>query len=184
MNSPKKESPEVAYIGLGSNLGNREENLKKALAKIAAHPRISLKQVSSFYLTSPVGKEEQPWFLNAVTMIETTLEAEELLFYLQQIEQEEGRVRQEPGGPRLIDLDLLLYNQLVLTTENLTLPHPRLKERLFVLVPLEEIAPDLKLPGGEKISILLSLLQKFSEQQVLLFGDAPGIIGVNKKLTN
>ncbi|MFQ6016166.1 MAG: 2-amino-4-hydroxy-6-hydroxymethyldihydropteridine diphosphokinase [Anaerolineae bacterium] len=132
------------YLGLGSNLGDREANLRQALKKL--EPRVQLRKVSSIYETEPVGFKEQPHFLNIACQGETDLPPENLLRLLKKIEQGMGRQTTIRWGPRTIDLDILFYDDLVLTTPDLTIPHPRLPERAFVLVPLAEIAPELVHP--------------------------------------
>jgi 3-oxoacyl-[acyl-carrier protein] reductase len=137
----------IAYIALGSNLGDRSKYLDRALQTLRERPGIVVHQVSSYYETAPVGGPPgQGDFLNAAAELQTDLEPEELLRALLQIEQRLGRVRDVHHGPRTIDLDLLLYDDLVRSGPELTLPHPRLHERLFVLQPLAEIAPNLRHP--------------------------------------
>jgi len=135
------------YLGLGSNLGNREKNLLLSLESIKAHPGMKLLKVSSFYETRPWGMENQPWFLNAVCEIETDLKPPDLLKEIKDMELALGRL---PGGirwgPRKIDLDILLYRDLIYHTRDLAIPHPHLTERLFVLAPLVEIAPEIAHP--------------------------------------
>ena len=138
---------QTAYVGLGSNLGNRQENLQAALRELGQMPTISILRVSSLYATAPVGVTEQPEFLNAVAALETSLPATELLDVFLNLENKLGRVRTFRWGPRVIDLDLLLYGEAQIALPSLTVPHPRLREREFVLVPLAEIAPELVLPG-------------------------------------
>jgi 2-amino-4-hydroxy-6-hydroxymethyldihydropteridine diphosphokinase len=132
----------TAFIALGSNIGDREQNLQSALLALQALGRVG--RVSSFYETEPVGPVAQPDFLNAVAELQTALPPEELLASLLRIEQEHGRDRSSasPKGPRTLDLDLLAYDDVVMDSATLTLPHPALAERAFVLVPLAEIAPE------------------------------------------
>lgn len=132
--------PELAAIALGSNLGDREGNLRAAVELVGALG--VMKAVSSFYDTAPVGLVEQPRFLNGALLLETELEPEQLMRELLAVERGMGRERAGtiPKGPRVIDLDLLLYGDVVLETEGLTLPHPAMAERRFVLEPLAEIA--------------------------------------------
>lgn len=141
---------QTAYLGLGSNLGNRQENLRIALRELGQMPTINITQVSSLYETDPVGVTEQPEFLNAVAALETTLSATDLLDVFLHLENQLGRVRTLRWGPRVIDLDLLLYGDAQIALPSLTVPHPRLRERAFVLVPLAEIAPEMVLPGEQK----------------------------------
>ena len=127
-------------IALGSNLGYRERHLREAIAAIG--PCVAGLRVSSFYDTAPVGVGEQPRFLNAAATGSTTLEARELLETLLGIETTLGRTRPHPGAPRTLDLDLILYGDQIIEEQDLTIPHPRFRERRFVLEPLAEIAPD------------------------------------------
>ena len=138
----------IAYLCLGSNLGDREENLCRALALLSRE--VSLKQMSSIYETEPVGYKEQPLFLNLVCRITTDLPPDELLCFAKRIETEMGRIASFPNAPRIIDIDILFYGDTVMGTQNLTIPHPHLKDRAFVLIPLAEIAPDLIHPKLDK----------------------------------
>lgn len=149
-----------AWIGIGSNLGDRESHIRKGVALMNALPDTVVVAVSSIYDTAPVGSIDQPRFLNAAAELETELTARSLLGELMSIEEECGRIRGDRWGPRTLDLDLLLFDELQLSGEDLTLPHPRMAERAFVLVPLAEIAPDLFVPGtGRVVSELLHSLQ-------------------------
>lgn len=136
-----------AYIALGSNLQSPEFQINKAFDELDAMPLSRVIKKSSLYSTAPVGYEDQPDFINAVVEIETKLDAEKLLMYLLAIENLHGRRRPFPNAPRQLDLDLLLYDNLQMETPDLTIPHPRMHTRGFVLLPLAEIAPDLKLPS-------------------------------------
>ena len=132
----------TAYVALGSNLGDRNDHLERALRELQEHPDVFVEQVSSYYETAPVGGPPgQGDYLNAVAELATELEPLELLGVLLEVEQKLGRVRREPHGPRTIDLDLLLFGDRIIQEPALTVPHPRLHERLFVLEPLAEIAP-------------------------------------------
>ena len=144
-----------AYIGLGSNLGDREMALRQALAGLE---ELGAVRVSSVRETEPVGISDQPRFLNAVAELNTELAARDLLDRLLELERTIGRNRTKETrwGPRTIDLDLLLYGDEVIAEPGLTVPHPRLAEREFVLEPLYELAPDLVLPDGRRIEDLLS----------------------------
>jgi 2-amino-4-hydroxy-6-hydroxymethyldihydropteridine diphosphokinase len=146
----------VAYIGLGANFGDREENLRAALHQLT---ELGPLRVSSFRETDPVGVTHQPRFVNAVAELETDLGARDLLERLLEIERQLGRdrSREERWGPRTIDLDLLLYGDEVIDEPGLTVPHPRLAERRFVLEPLHELDPGLVLPDGRAVGDLLAL---------------------------
>jgi 2-amino-4-hydroxy-6-hydroxymethyldihydropteridine diphosphokinase len=146
----------VAYVGLGSNLGDREGTLRRALELLGE--RVTLGRVSSFRETDPVGMTEQPRFVNAAARIETDLSPRELLDAMLGVELELGRERRERWGPRTIDLDLLLYGDTVVAEPGLTVPHPRLHERRFVLEPLAELDPALVVPGRGRVSELLARL--------------------------
>ncbi len=139
----------TACIALGSNLGDRHEYLTRALACIAALPETSLVAFSTFIETDPVGPVPQPGYLNAAAVIRTTLNPRGLLTSLLTIERSLGRDRaqEQRWGPRTLDLDLLLYDDLMLDQAGLTIPHPRMHERLFVLTPLAEVAPHFTVPG-------------------------------------
>ncbi|ABF39088.1 2-amino-4-hydroxy-6-hydroxymethyldihydropteridine pyrophosphokinase [Candidatus Koribacter versatilis Ellin345] len=130
----------TAYIALGSNLGDRQANLLDAIARIGGLGGV--KRVSSWYETEPVEMTDQPWFVNAALELSTNLEPIALLRGLLRVEQAMGRHREIPKGPRNIDLDLLLFDNEVINTPELTLPHPEMHNRGFVLAPLAEIAPD------------------------------------------
>jgi 2-amino-4-hydroxy-6-hydroxymethyldihydropteridine diphosphokinase len=145
----------TAYIALGANLGDPAATIRAAFAALANLPDSRIRHTSSLYRTAPVGIEEQPDFVNAVAEIETRLPPESLLDALLEIEQRFGRIRAEKNGPRTLDLDILFYNDLQLDLPRLTLPHPRLHLRAFVLQPLAEIAPLMALPGRGTIAAWL-----------------------------
>ncbi len=147
-----------AYVGLGANLGDRESTIRRAIELLAAEPAVEVVAVSSLRETDPVGYAEQPRFLNGAAAVETELGPRTLLDRLLAVERELGRVRDEGPrfGPRTIDLDLLLYGDEVLDEPGLTVPHPRLAERLFVLEPLYELDPELTLPDGRAVRDLLA----------------------------
>jgi 2-amino-4-hydroxy-6-hydroxymethyldihydropteridine diphosphokinase len=132
------------YLGLGSNLGERQHNLSKAVELLS--PLVQVERVSSLYETEPVGYREQPQFLNAVLRATTPLSPKELLAQAKEVERKLGRVPTFPNGPRYIDIDILFYNKKVIKSPELSIPHPRLEERAFVLIPLAEIAPNLAHP--------------------------------------
>ena len=145
-----------AYIGIGSNLEHPETQLRRAFRALAELPASRCVACSPLYRSEAVGgPPDQPEYLNAVAAVDTTLQPEALLTALQAIEATQGRVRTVRWGPRTLDLDLLLYDHLVLDGPRLTLPHPRLHQRAFVVYPLYDIAPDLKIPGQGLLSELL-----------------------------
>ena len=155
----------VVYIGLGSNIGDRTQHLMDACVTLHRHPAITVQAVSSLYHTAPVGFTAQDWFLNAVACLETTLSLPALLCVTQATERRLGRVTTWRWGPRIIDLDILLYDTLQVHTPGLTIPHAALHERRFVLVPLAELAPDVQLPSGVRVRDLLSALPEDNEVQ-------------------
>jgi len=149
----------IVWIGLGSNTGDRDAMLRAAIEQLAAMPATELASVSSFYETEPVGPVEQPWFLNAAAKIDTELTAGQVLWNLQRIERGLGRVRREKWGPRTIDLDLLLADDVVIEEPGLEVPHPELLNRAFALVPLVELDPTLVHPvTGETLQQHLAQL--------------------------
>ncbi|HLK46677.1 MAG TPA: 2-amino-4-hydroxy-6-hydroxymethyldihydropteridine diphosphokinase [Bryobacteraceae bacterium] len=135
----------TAYLGLGSNLGDREKNLEAALAGLAA-PNLRVTRVSSVYESEPVGFTAQRWFLNLVAEVETELFPMQLLSHIGKLERALGRVRTVKNGPRTLDIDILLYGKAVVRSAQLEIPHPRMGERRFVLAPLAELAPELRHP--------------------------------------
>ena len=137
----------AAYLSLGANLGNREETLRESVRRIGAAESVALTAVSSVYETEPWGKLDQPRFLNLAVAVETTLSPEALLALAQKIEKELGRVRHERWGARTIDIDILCFEGVERNMPELTLPHPYMTERAFVLAPLAEIAPALTVKG-------------------------------------
>jgi 2-amino-4-hydroxy-6-hydroxymethyldihydropteridine diphosphokinase len=147
-----------AFVGLGGNLGDVETTLMEAVWALESLPQSSLRAQSSIYRSAPWGRTDQPDFLNAVVEIQTRLAAIELLNRLLEIEERFGRVRDpaDRWGPRKLDLDLLAYGDQEINEPGLHVPHPRMKERAFVLVPLAEIAPTLQLPGLERVDAMLA----------------------------
>lgn len=147
-------------IGLGSNLGNSQATLEAALETLNRTPGITVKTRSSWYKTAPIGPS-QPDYLNACALLDVQLNPQELLKTLLAIEDEFGRVRKERWGARTLDLDLLLFDDLILETPELQIPHPRMTQRAFVLVPLAEIAPDWIEPVlGEAIALLVEKVDR------------------------
>lgn len=153
----------IAYIALGSNLKQPASQIKQALIALQGLPQTKLLQCSSLYQTAPVGYDNQPDFINAVASLETTLEPSQLLESILDIESSFGRERPFPNAPRVLDLDLLLYDELVMHTPALTVPHPRMHLRGFVMLPLAEIAPDLMIP---KLGNVVELLAKLDVSDI------------------
>jgi 2-amino-4-hydroxy-6-hydroxymethyldihydropteridine diphosphokinase len=149
----------TAFVGIGSNLGDRETNLRQAIELLSAEDGIDVVALSEIRETDPVGPVEQGPFLNGAAKLETSLTPRELLERLLSVESRLGRVRDERWGPRTIDLDLLLYGDLSIEEPGLTVPHPRLHERRFALEPLADLDPGLEIPGKGSVSILLAELE-------------------------
>lgn len=143
-----------AFIALGSNLDDPAANVRSGFEALAMLPDTRLAAISSLYVNPPVGYADQPDFVNAVARIETGLAPQALLEALLEVERRFGRVRDFPNAPRTLDLDIVLYGSEVITESELTIPHPRMHERAFVLVPLAEIAPDVVVPGRGRVSVL------------------------------
>jgi len=158
----------LAYIGLGTNLGDGPANLRLAMELLQAAAGVSLGRVASMYRTAPQGYTEQDWFFNTVAEARTRLAPLELLDVLQSVETAMGRVRTIRWGPRIIDLDLLLYGTGRVESERLTVPHPRLTQRAFVLLPLAELIPDRELSCGLRVSEMAARLAR--EQPCELVG--------------
>lgn len=156
----------VVYLGLGSNIGDREANIAEAVDRLKV--KVSIEQVSSLYETEPVGYENQPDFLNAVCRGATDLAPHGLLAFVKQVEKDLGRTPTVRYGPRSIDVDILFYDDVVMHTPDLTIPHPRLHKRAFVLVPLTEIAPDLGHPVLDKTvrQLLASLTDRHGVRKI------------------
>ena len=158
-----------AYIGFGSNLGNRLNNCRNAIGALGALPLCSLLKTSSFYETSPVGLVEQPFFINGVILLETSEDAHWLLRQMMEIENIFGRIRALKWGPRSIDLDLLFFDDQIINTAELSVPHPFLHERRFVLEPLNEVAPSLRHPSlGKSVADLLHDLKDGNQRVEVL----------------
>ncbi|MDG2944284.1 2-amino-4-hydroxy-6-hydroxymethyldihydropteridine diphosphokinase [Bisgaard Taxon 10/6] len=153
----------VAYIALGSNLNAPAEQLNTAVKAIAALPQTSVEKVSSYYGSKPMGPQDQPDYVNAVLQIQTELSPPALLDELQRIENEQGRVRLRRWGERTLDLDILLYDNLKMQSERLTIPHYDMQNREFVIVPLAEIAPERILPDGKTVA---ELMRNFAHHQM------------------
>lgn len=160
----------TVYLGLGSNVGHREANLARALQLLS--DRVNICRVSSSYQTEPIGYADQPWFLNMACEGKTLLDPFELLAFIKGIETRMGREPTFPNGPRIIDIDILFYDDRTVAVEGLDIPHPRICERRFVLAPLAEIAPDWIHPGsGQSIRELLGSLT--DSHEVRKWGDVP-----------
>lgn len=157
----------IAIIAFGSNLQQPEQQIKQAIAAVAALPCVALLRVSSLYRTAPVGYLDQPDFINAVGMVQTSLAAPELLAQLHTIEQQFGRERSFRNAPRTLDLDLIDFNHEKWGSEQLTLPHPRAHERGFVMQPLAEIAPDFVLHDTQTAQELAAQLHDSSMVRLL-----------------
>lgn len=151
MNGKGLDRKKTVYIALGSNLGNREQYLLGALRGLHQHEQINVSNCSNIYETDPVGMVDQGPFLNMAAKLETTLPPMELLEKMMEMEVELGRVRDLRWGPRTIDLDMLLYERTAVDSEKLTLPHPRMHERAFVLVPLADIIQEQDYPGWREL---------------------------------
>jgi 2-amino-4-hydroxy-6-hydroxymethyldihydropteridine diphosphokinase len=164
----------ITYLGLGSNIGDRAAHLSDACGLLHQHPAITVEAVSSLYRSAPVGVTEQAWFLNAAARLQTDLSPPSLLTVTQGVERRVGRTPTYRWGPRVVDIDLLLYDDLQLQTRHLTIPHAALQERAFVLVPLHELAPHLCLPSGHAIKTLLDALPSHEDVQPIgRFAPAP-----------
>jgi 2-amino-4-hydroxy-6-hydroxymethyldihydropteridine diphosphokinase len=148
----------LAYVGLGANLGAREETLRHAVERLRDAEGVDVVAVSSLRETEPVGVVNQPPFLNGAAQLDTDLPPRQLLDLLLEIERSLGRVRGERWGPRVVDLDLLLYGGEIVDEPGLRIPHPRLHERRFALDPLAELDPGLEIPGRADVSALLAEL--------------------------
>lgn len=156
----------VACVALGANIGEPLRQIEAGFAALAALPGTRLLARSSLYRSAPVGYADQPDFINAVALIETTLAPHALLDAVLNIERVNGRVREFPNAPRTLDLDIVLYGDVVLQEPGLTIPHARMLERAFVMVPLAEIAPDTVVPGRGKISDLVAHVDAGSVAQL------------------
>lgn len=173
----------VAFLSLGSNLGDRMEYLRKAIEDLHALDGLHVTRLSSVYETEPVGVEGQPPYLNLVAVVSTRLDPHALLAACQAVENAHGRVRTVRWGERTLDIDLLLYDDIELETAELTIPHPRMHERAFVLVPLLEVAPGIAI-SGTPAREWLRRVQAGESQDVAWFASTdgwiepePGLIG-------
>ena len=149
---------EVAFLGLGSNLGDRLEYLQRAVDLLDSDPKVQVDAVSGVYETEPVGGPDQDPFLNLAARVRTRRSPWRLLGLCHEVEQRLGRVRAERWGPRTVDVDILLWHGRVVATRRLQIPHPRLAERAFALIPLLEVAPGVTMPDGTSLATLLARL--------------------------
>lgn len=159
------------YVGLGSNLGDPLQQVQQAIHSLRTAPAITDLFISPFYQSKAIGPGEQPDYINAVVRFRTGLQPSPLLKMLQAIETAQQRVRVERWGPRTIDLDILLYGEQVLNSPSLTVPHPRMMERSFVLVPLSDLSPDLTFPSGTSLSETLHQVDCSDLLQITLCSD-------------
>lgn len=157
----------LAYIGMGSNLQQPLDQLHRALPELHEIQRTSLQASSSFYISSPMGPPDQPDYINGVAALHTELAPLDLLNQLQEIELAHGRQRGLRWGPRTLDLDLLLYGDQIIQNDRLSVPHPGIAERAFVLLPLAELAPELKVPGLGAVSDLLAACETQDASRII-----------------
>jgi 2-amino-4-hydroxy-6-hydroxymethyldihydropteridine diphosphokinase len=160
---PQASRYEIAHIGLGSNLDDPVRHVRQALQELGRLPRTHVVACSSLYRTVPVGKLDQPDFVNAVAVLDTELSPLELLRELRALEARHGRLRGEPNGPRTLDLDVLLLGNRVIREPGLEVPHARMHERAFVLLPLAEVSPEAVVPGRGSVT---QLAARFADQGV------------------
>lgn len=160
-----QQQPVDAFIGLGGNLGDAVETVRAAIHALGELPDTQRIAASSLYRTAPVGYLDQPDFINAVVWLRTALPAHALLQAIQSLELAAGRERSFQDAPRTLDLDVLLYGQQQMDTPDLSVPHPRMHQRGFVLIPLAEIAPDLLIPGQGAVQDLVAALPETEKQQ-------------------
>lgn len=153
----------VAYLAIGSNVGDRLRNLREAVRLLREAARVEVDAVAPVYETQPVGVRDQPWFLNSVVRVRTTLSPHGLLRLAKEIEDSVGRTPTYRWGPREIDVDVLLYDQRSVETSDLVIPHPRMTERAFVLMPLRDLEPAWRDPSGTAIDELLARLKVVDE---------------------
>ncbi len=159
----------MILLGLGSNLGDREQQLQQALKRLTELADIRVAAVSNIYETKPVGDADQPDFLNMTAMVETTLTPIELLKRCLAVETDMGRVRTRRWGPRIIDVDLLIYNDITVEIPELRLPHPEIMNRSFVLIPLKDIASELHLANGRSVGEMADACLASEQNDVLLW---------------
>lgn len=180
----KDKTAYTAYIGLGSNLGDKRANLEKALELLDNTPGVQLKRVASYYRTAPQGGPVQAWYFNTVAEVVSSLEPQQLLTALFKIEEGLGRVRTVRWGPRTIDLDLLLYGRSEICSAALTLPHPRMLERAFVMAPLAELAPGLVLQGKTAVKLAEELASVQSIEKLSVNDKGTGLLSTHPMQNN
>lgn len=163
-----QQKPSTAYLALGSNLNNPVQQLLDCCQTLKQHPKIDFIQHSSFYQTPPLGPQDQQDFINAVVQIQTSLTPEQLLQTTQQIEKDQQRIKTRHWGPRTLDIDILLYEQLNYQSPNLSIPHKEMTKRNFVIIPLAEISPKLILPDGTSLTEILSKQDQNNIKKVAL----------------
>jgi len=156
----------MIILGLGTNMGDREQNLQQALKLMTSDGDIGICQVSSIYETAPFGVTDQPDFLNMTVSVQTCLTPQELLHKCLAVEKEMGRIRTRHWGPRIIDIDLLFFHEVRLVSEELTLPHPEILQRAFVVIPLRDIAPTLPLANGRTATEMAHEFERIAGQEV------------------
>jgi 2-amino-4-hydroxy-6-hydroxymethyldihydropteridine diphosphokinase len=167
-------APTRVFIGLGSNVGDRLQSLQRAVKHLRETIGVQIRDVSSVYETKPIGPGAQAWFLNAVVAVDTSLSPATLLAQTQAIERALGRETTYHWGPRIIDLDILLYGDMQIDTTTLTIPHAALCHRAFVMIPLLELVPGLVLPDGTEVSACLSRLMP--PQRVRFFASSAALV--------
>ena len=167
----QKNSLKTVFISIGSNIGDKYDNCLKGIEHINTLPGTEVLDIADFYKTAPVDYKEQDWFINSALKIETELEPKTLMESLKGIEQKLGQYEKTVRfGPRILDLDIIFYEDMVINTDTLTIPHPRMDKRCFVLRPLCDIAPDVIHPVlGNSVRHLLKTVQNNGEQKIYLF---------------
>jgi len=151
----------LCYLGLGSNLRSPQRQLRQAITLLQKLPRTTITSISSLYFSKPLGIRAQPYYCNLVIALHTSLSPFWLLHYCQSIEKKHQRVRKKRWGARTLDIDILLFGETIMTTNKLVLPHPQMLHRDFVLIPLLEIAPDIRLPNGEHLGSYLQNCEEY-----------------------
>lgn len=161
----------TAYLGLGSNLKNPQQQLEEAVTALEETPGVSVQSVSRWFQSEPVGPPGQPDYINGAVTIQTTLTPDQLLDYTQAIENQQGRVRDIRWGPRTLDIDILLFDKTTLETPRLSIPHPRIAERNFVLYPLRDVCKDLIFPNGDTLDEVIYRLEQQPQGRITPLSD-------------